>query len=126
MPQGRCKVRAWGGFSPPPMFGQTVNPISTRGADYARHSTTSPPRFSDLATGLDSCKRKKDKTEFNHFTCEKYFTCILLHCLAHQITKELYLDVTAALTILQTVSDKLCVNVMWPIMAKITMHDFFT
>ena len=30
--------------------GRTVNPISTRGADYAHHSTTSPPGFSDFAT----------------------------------------------------------------------------
>ena len=28
--QGRRKVGAWGGLAPP-MFGQTVNPISTRG-----------------------------------------------------------------------------------------------
>ena len=28
---------------PPHFFGQTVHPISTRGADYAHHSTTSPP-----------------------------------------------------------------------------------
>ena len=35
------------------MYHQTVNPISTRGADYAPHSTTSPPpRFLDLATAL--------------------------------------------------------------------------
>ena len=49
--QGRRKRGGWGGFSPP-VFGQTVNPISTRGADYTHHSTTSPPGFSDLATGL--------------------------------------------------------------------------
>ena len=36
------------------VFGQTVNPISTRGADYAHHSPTSPPGFSDLATALQS------------------------------------------------------------------------
>ena len=35
-----------------PVFGQTDNPISTRGADYAYHSTTGPPGFSDLATAL--------------------------------------------------------------------------
>ena len=35
-----------------PVFGQTVNPISTRGADYAHQSTTSSPGFSDLATAL--------------------------------------------------------------------------
>ena len=34
------------------VFGQTVNPISTRGADYAHHSTTSPLGFLDLATAL--------------------------------------------------------------------------
>ena len=40
------------GASAPPNFDRSVNPISTRGADYAHHSTTSPPGFSDLATGL--------------------------------------------------------------------------
>ena len=34
-------------------FGQTVNPTSTRGADYAHHSTTSSSRFLDLATALE-------------------------------------------------------------------------
>ena len=33
--QGRRKVGAWGALAPP-MFGQTVNPISTRGADYTQ------------------------------------------------------------------------------------------
>jgi hypothetical protein len=47
--------QAWGwGAKAPPVFGQTVNPISTRGVDYAHHSTTSLPGFSDLATAL-SC-----------------------------------------------------------------------
>ena len=42
-----------GGALGPPVFGQTINPISTRGgADYAHHSNTSTPRFSDLATAL--------------------------------------------------------------------------
>ena len=41
-----------GGALAPPVFGQTVNPISTRGADYTHHSTTSPSGISDLATGL--------------------------------------------------------------------------
>jgi hypothetical protein len=44
-----------GGALAPPVFGQTVNPISTRGTEYTRHSTTSPPRISDLATGLYVC-----------------------------------------------------------------------
>ena len=42
--QGRRKVGAGGGFSPP-VFGRTVNPNSTRGADYARHITMSPRIF---------------------------------------------------------------------------------
>ena len=37
-----------GGLALPPVFGQTVNPISTRGADYTHHSTTSPPDFQTL------------------------------------------------------------------------------
>ena len=41
-----------GGALASQFFGRKVNPISTRGADYAHHSTTSPPRFSDLATAL--------------------------------------------------------------------------
>ena len=51
----RCRPVASGGAGgalAPPVFVQTVNPISTRGADYTHHSTTSPPGFSDLATGL--------------------------------------------------------------------------
>ena len=51
--QGR-RQRGAGGALAPPVFGQTVNPISTRGADYTYHSTTSPPGISDLATGLGS------------------------------------------------------------------------
>ena len=32
----------------PPIFGQTVTPISSRGADYNHHSTMSPPEFRTL------------------------------------------------------------------------------
>ena len=39
--QARRKRGGWGGFSPLPVFGRTVNPISTRGADYAHQSTIS-------------------------------------------------------------------------------------
>ena len=49
---GLSQTGDWGYFSPS-VFGQTVNPISTRGADYAHHSTTSPPGFSDLGTALE-------------------------------------------------------------------------
>ena len=41
-----------GGAEALPVFGQTVNPISTGGTDYAHYNTTSPPGFSDLATAL--------------------------------------------------------------------------
>ena len=34
------------------------------GADYAHHSTTSPPGFSDLATGLSSDKQLKSEESF--------------------------------------------------------------
>ena len=47
-----------GGFSPP-VFGKTVNPISTRGTSYAHHNTMSPHGFSDLATDLDGNKIKQ-------------------------------------------------------------------
>ena len=43
--QGCRKMR---GFSPP-VFGQTVNPISTRGADYA-HQSYEPPPLPDFQT----------------------------------------------------------------------------
>ena len=73
--QGRRKVEAWGALAPP-MFGRTVNPISTRGADYARHSTTSPPKFSDLATALNSTHYLKglyvDKGNKKQKFTEKY------------------------------------------------------
>ena len=38
----------------PPDFERSVNPISTRGADYAHQITTGPYGFSDLPTVLDS------------------------------------------------------------------------
>ena len=41
-----------GGAAAPPDFGRSVNPISTRGADYAHHSTTCPPGFLTLAASL--------------------------------------------------------------------------
>ena len=41
-----------GGALAPPVFGRSVNPISTRGDTLSPPSTTSPPGFSDLATAL--------------------------------------------------------------------------
>ena len=43
---------AGGGMCPPPLFGRSVNPISTRGGTFSPPSITCPPRFSDLATAL--------------------------------------------------------------------------
>ena len=45
---------ASGGAKAPPDFGRSVNPISTRGTDYAHLNTTGTPGFSDLPTALDS------------------------------------------------------------------------
>ena len=53
--------RKWGArgvhaLLPIPVFGRSVNPISTRGAHYAHHITTCfpPPGFSDLVMALDT------------------------------------------------------------------------
>ena len=35
-----------------PEFGSSVNPITTKGADYAHHITASPPRFENPAAYL--------------------------------------------------------------------------
>ena len=35
-----------------PEFGSSVNPITTRGADYAHHITASPPEFENPAASL--------------------------------------------------------------------------
>ena len=43
-PRGLCP--------PPPVFGTSVNPISTGVADYAHHNTTCSTGFSDLPTAL--------------------------------------------------------------------------
>ena len=41
-----------GGAMAPPDFGRSVNPILTRGTDYAHLITTGTPGFSDLPTAL--------------------------------------------------------------------------
>ena len=41
-----------GGAYAPPVFGRSVNPISTRGGTLSPPSTARPPRFSDLETCL--------------------------------------------------------------------------
>ena len=72
--QDRRKARTLGA-SAPPMFGRTVNPISTRGADYAHHSTTSPLKFSDLATALFDHKATDSEIDavVKHFTIKDDF-----------------------------------------------------
>ena len=35
-----------------PEFGSSVNPIPTKGADYAHHITACPPRFENLTASL--------------------------------------------------------------------------
>ena len=54
-----CRKRGAEGAWVPPVFGRTVNPTSTRGADYTHHRTTSPSGFSDLATVLLSVRKNK-------------------------------------------------------------------
>jgi hypothetical protein len=39
-------------FSPHPEFGSSVNPITTRGADYAHYINASPPGFENPAAAL--------------------------------------------------------------------------
>ena len=48
-----------GGALAPSVFAITVNPISTRGADYAHHSTTSPPDFQTLQRPCSGCYCEK-------------------------------------------------------------------
>ena len=42
-----------GGLQPPQFLTDQLTLSQPGGADYAHHSTTSPPGFSDLATGLE-------------------------------------------------------------------------
>ena len=83
------EIRIWGravtggGAGSPPLFGRTVNPISTRGADYAHHSTvvgaSSPlAGFSDLANaawflnfGNKNSAGAKDLPKIKHFIPKK-------------------------------------------------------
>ena len=41
-----------GGALAPPEFGSSVNPITTRGADYAHNFTASPPGFENPVASL--------------------------------------------------------------------------
>ena len=45
----------WAGWAlAHPEFGSSVNPITTRGADYAHHITASPPGFENPAAALEN------------------------------------------------------------------------
>ena len=54
------KPEVGGGACAPPSFGISVNPIRTKGADYARHITTGPPppNFLDDAASLSEFLEK--------------------------------------------------------------------
>ena len=57
-----CIIRAVvsggaGGTLAPPEFRRTVNPIPTKGADYAHHITGSTPGFGNLTTALHFDKK---------------------------------------------------------------------
>ena len=47
----------------PPDFDRSVNPISTRAADYPHHITTNPLGFSDLPTTLEEEEETSDEDE---------------------------------------------------------------
>ena len=51
----------WAGWAlAHPEFGSSVNPITTRGADYAHHITASPPGFENPAAALISVSKHAD------------------------------------------------------------------
>ena len=50
--QQGCRQRGAWGLQPPQFLTDQLTLSQPGGADYAHHSTTSPPGFSDLATGL--------------------------------------------------------------------------
>ena len=56
-PDGPVESGRAGGALAPPVFGQTINPISTKGADYGHPSTTSHLGLSDPATALPVVKQ---------------------------------------------------------------------
>ena len=50
---GSAAASGWAGWDlAHPEFGSSVNPITTRGADYAHHITASPPGFENPAAAL--------------------------------------------------------------------------
>ena len=54
MSYGSAAASGWSGWAlAHPEFGSSVNPITTRGADYALHITASPPGFENPAASLN-------------------------------------------------------------------------
>ena len=52
-PKFSAAASGWAGWAlAHPEFGSSVNPITTRGADYAQRITSSPPGFENLAAAL--------------------------------------------------------------------------
>ena len=50
---GSAAASGWAGWAlAHPEFGSLVNPIPSRGADYAHHITACPPGFENLAASL--------------------------------------------------------------------------
>ena len=53
MDQYSAAASGWAGWAlAHPEFGSSVNPITTKGADYAHHITASPPGFENPAASL--------------------------------------------------------------------------
>ena len=69
----------WAGWAlSHPEFWSSVNPITTRGADYALHITASPPRFENPAASLSSNRKVHGKRKtLTMIPKRMIFTCIL-------------------------------------------------
>ena len=75
-----------------PYFGRSVNPISTRGTDYAHVITTGTPGLSDLPTALLWCVFMWIFIIFNSFifffvSGKNFIMTIMLDCYLHQLQK---------------------------------------
>ena len=67
MAQYSDAASGWAGWAlAHPEFGSSVNPITTRGADYAHHITACPPGFENLTVSLQN-KHMKGHYRFRVF-----------------------------------------------------------
>ena len=58
--QYSAAASGWAGWAlAHPEFGSSVNPITTRGADYAHHITANPPGFENPAAALQYINVRK-------------------------------------------------------------------